>query len=360
MGLGVALVVGPGVSIYMYTSRKSILCWMNPPDWTGMARGRKGGGRGGGRGGRSGREVREGFESGQCIECDEPRLKIAMWEFGQCDPKRCTGQKLSRFGLIKQLPTSAFFPGIVLTPQGKFAVSPADKDYVIESGVCVVDCSWARLDDVPFAKLRGGQPRLLPFLVAANPVNYGKASKLSCVEALAATLMIVGLPERAKELLSKFMWGANFLQLNRELLEVRQLESNWRPASAGIELETRISWNRTGDPHQLESNWRPAPAGTAPEACRVPVAARGVASAGVEVAGAPQLEPNPQTPVFSTGRCATARRPPRFPPLLSLRPGALLAGVRTVHRWAKRCGSSGAAASELGGGEAGSFAHDAV
>jgi hypothetical protein len=35
-----------------------------------------------------------------------------------------------------------------------------------------------------------------------------------------------------------------------------QLESNWRPASAGIEPEARISWNRTGGPHQLESNQR--------------------------------------------------------------------------------------------------------
>lgn len=85
-------------------------------------------------------------------------------------------------------------------------MSVEDKDLISAKGLAVVDCSWNRLDDVPFGKIKGQAPRLLPWLLAANPVNYGRPCKLSCAEALAAALYICGHKDEAKMIMARFKW----------------------------------------------------------------------------------------------------------------------------------------------------------
>lgn len=128
--------------------------------------------------------------------------------------------QLLRLGLIKNLKLGQRFPGLVLTPVGVNCVSPKDRSIIETSGIGVVDCSWARIDETPFNKMKSPAPRLLPFLIAANPINYGRPCKLSCVEAIAAALYIADLKDEAKFYLSKFTWGHSFIELNEELVRM--------------------------------------------------------------------------------------------------------------------------------------------
>jgi pre-rRNA-processing protein TSR3 len=60
---------------------------------------------------------------------------------------------------------------------------------------------------------------MLPLLLAANPVNWGKPGKMTTAEALAASLYLVGKNDQARKLLAAFSWGDNFWTLNKEPLE---------------------------------------------------------------------------------------------------------------------------------------------
>ncbi|KYM78928.1 UPF0293 protein C16orf42 [Atta colombica] len=126
-------------------------------------------------------------------------------------------------------------------------VSPSDCDIVREYGCAVIDCSWARLDDTPFNRMKTSHPRILPFLVAANPINYGKPYQLSCVEAIAATLIITGFPNEAELYLGKFSWGHSFLELNSELLEKYNLCTSSEEIITAQETYLKKAWQEKLD-----------------------------------------------------------------------------------------------------------------
>ncbi len=147
-------------------------------------------------------------------------INITIYHANQCDRKRCTGLKLKRHGYARTVTQTRFLPkqAIVLNPFGKTAFSPADRERVSTSGLVALDCSWEHAEKVLSHHVRGTS-RCLPVLIAGNPTNYAKATKLSTAEALAAALYIAGFKEEAHKLLSLFTWGHTFFELNAILLD---------------------------------------------------------------------------------------------------------------------------------------------
>ena len=148
-------------------------------------------------------------------------MRIVVYHAEECDRKKCTTVKLGKKGKVKivtklnQIPTGA----IILDPYSPKALSVEDKDTIKEKGLVGLDCSWKQLGKVPFRLKTGKNSRSLPFLIAANPTNYGKPCILSTAEAIAASFYIIGFKDIAIEIMSQFKWGPHFLKLNEELLE---------------------------------------------------------------------------------------------------------------------------------------------
>jgi pre-rRNA-processing protein TSR3 len=144
-------------------------------------------------------------------------LQLYAYRDNSCDPRKCTVKKLEKSGFLKIFNKISHIPRntLLLDPTAEQALSPADK---FAKSITVLDCSWVVLDT---GKVRSWRVRrALPFLVAANPVNFGKPCMLSSVEALAAALYIIGQKDRATEILLKVSWGIRFLEVNKEPLDL--------------------------------------------------------------------------------------------------------------------------------------------
>jgi len=148
-------------------------------------------------------------------------VRLIIYHANEDDPKKCTAKKLHRFGFatlqksIRNLPYHA----ILLNPFAEKSLSFEDVLTARKHGLVALDCSWATAEhSFEFLKTKTTS-RALPFLLAANPVNYGKPFQLSTLEAFAAALYILGEVEHAKDILGIYTWGHRFLELNREPLE---------------------------------------------------------------------------------------------------------------------------------------------
>jgi pre-rRNA-processing protein TSR3 len=134
---------------------------------------------------------------------------------GDDDPEKCTARRLAALGHAElHRSARATPPGIVLNPHAERALSPAD---ATADRLVALDCSWETARAEAFDL--DGPHRALPFLVAANPVNYGTPFQLNTVEAFAGALAILGEREQAAAILEPFPGGETFLDLNAEPLD---------------------------------------------------------------------------------------------------------------------------------------------
>ena len=168
----------------------------------------------------------------------QKRVKIVVYHAGQCDPKKCTGLKLKRHGLVRLVRQMKFLPkrAVVLNPFSEIAFSPADRKRIEDFGLVGLDCSWEHAEKVLLKHVRGTS-RCLPILIAGNPVNFGKPTKLTTVEALVAALYIAGFKEEAARLLSVFKWGHTFIEINQERLESY---AKAKDSTAVVELQEHL------------------------------------------------------------------------------------------------------------------------
>ena len=148
-------------------------------------------------------------------------MKLFVYHADEDDPKKCSARKLARFGFasletnIRKTPRDA----VLLNPFAEKSFSKEDLSIAEKNGILVVDCSWKNAENSFEYLDKRNHSRALPFVVAANPINYGKPFKLTTLEAFAAALYIFDEIQEAEKILKLYKWGPHFLELNKEPLD---------------------------------------------------------------------------------------------------------------------------------------------
>ncbi|UJG44836.1 MAG: DUF367 family protein [Candidatus Heimdallarchaeum endolithica] len=165
------------------------------------------------------------------------KIPVYICDFHTCNPKKCTANRILRFNKAKEIKKREISKfQIVLTPFSSIALSQADKKQAIKHGIVGVDCSWNNIESGKEA-LTKGTGRALPYLVPANPINYGKPTKLSTLEAIASALIILGNIRQAEEILQLEKWGSEFYKINKEYLD---LYSKAKTSKEIVQIQSQI------------------------------------------------------------------------------------------------------------------------
>jgi pre-rRNA-processing protein TSR3 len=148
-------------------------------------------------------------------------MKLIVYHADEDDPKKCSAKKLHKFGFVKLETKIRKTPrdAILLNPFAEKSLSKEDLKIAEKNGILAVDCSWKNAEKSFDFLDKRCNPRALPFVVAANPVNYGKPFKLTTLEAFATAVYILGDTKKSEEMLNLYKWGPSFLTLNKEPLE---------------------------------------------------------------------------------------------------------------------------------------------
>lgn len=148
-------------------------------------------------------------------------IPVHIYHAAQDDPKKNTALRLQKHGKarlfddVKRAPQHA----VLLNPFAKKALSREDLADMRKYGLLALDCSWAQAEEAFPVLLGSTRSRALPFLVATNPINYGKPFVLSTAEAIGAALFIVGEERQARDVLSALPFGDLFFTVNKNPLE---------------------------------------------------------------------------------------------------------------------------------------------
>jgi ribosome biogenesis protein Tsr3 len=82
------------------------------------------------------------------------RMRIVVYDAGQCDPRKCTARRLRRFGKVELVSSLRELPrgAVLLDPRAEKALSREDGEAAERRGLAALDCSWKRLGELVFPR----------------------------------------------------------------------------------------------------------------------------------------------------------------------------------------------------------------